>query len=87
MIDKQHRQRKIAGFIQTHRIATQAELASRLTRAGIVTTQSSLSRDLEELGIIKANGHYALPQQAANDSGLLSLEAAGEALIVGSTLR
>lgn len=46
-------------------------------------TQSSLSRDLEDLGIVKQNGHYAVPRTTtANERGLLSLEAAGEALIV-----
>ncbi len=46
-------------------------------------TQSSVSRDLDELGIIKANGFYAIPQKDKIENvGLQTLEIAGENLIV-----
>ena len=45
--------------------------------------QSSVSRDLDELGIIKVNGFYALPQKTDfTNFGLFSLENAGDNLIV-----
>lgn len=84
-MEKERRQQKISNLISTQRIATQTELARRLERAGLVATQSSVSRDLEELGIVKQKGRYTLPQSAANGAevhGLLSLEQAGDALVI-----
>lgn len=81
---KQKRQQKIINLIKARNIGTQEDLAGLLTEAGFAVTQSSVSRDLEQLGIIKANGFYAMPQ---NDNstpkfGLLSLDTAGENLII-----
>ena len=47
--------------------ATQASLVSALEGLGIVATQSSVSRDLKEIGAIKTAHGYELP--AANDTG------------------
>lgn len=81
---KETRQAKILSLIRGKRIGTQEELAAHLERAGIVATQSSVSRDLIELGIVKQRGAYTLPQtpQGASAHGLLSLDAAGDALVV-----
>jgi transcriptional regulator of arginine metabolism len=81
---KETRQKKILSLIRARRIGTQEELTAQLERAGVVATQSSVSRDLIELGIVKQHGAYTLPQapQGAAAHGLLSLEAAGDALIV-----
>ncbi len=81
---KELRQKKILSLIQARRIGTQEELTAHLERAGVAATQSSVSRDLEELGIVKHNGHYTLPRRlnGAAERGLLSLDAAGDALIV-----
>jgi len=49
-------------------------------------TQSSVSRDLEELGVLKHNGRYTLPRaNGAAARGLLSLDLAGDVLIVAHT--
>lgn len=81
---KETRQKKILSLIRARRIATQDELTSLLERGGLVVTQSSVSRDLLELGIVKQHGHYALPraQNGAAARGLLSLETAGDVLVV-----
>lgn len=81
---KETRQKKILSLIRAKRIAKQEELTALLERAGLVVTQSSVSRDLLELGIVKQHGYYALPraQNGAAARGLLSLEAAGDVLIV-----
>ena len=88
-MDKDKRQTKILGLIRARRIGTQQELAAGLERAGIEATQSSVSRDLEELGIVKRRRRYVLPQARSNGDGgaaltqgLLSLDAAGECLVV-----
>ncbi len=81
---KEKRQRKICSLIQAKNIGTQDELTELLLKAGFSVTQSSVSRDLEKIGIVKVNGFYALPQTTNGTSkfGLLSLETAGEHLIV-----
>ncbi len=83
-MQKETRQKKILSLIRAKRIGKQEELAAQLERAGVVATQSSVSRDLIELGIVKQHGFYTLPQspQGAAAHGLLSLEAAGDALVV-----
>ena len=58
---KQERQRKILNLIRAKPIGTQETLRAHLERAGVPATQSSVSRDLEELGIVKHHGKYALP--------------------------
>lgn len=87
-MDKQNRQQKIVDLIQTRRCSTQRELQEDLERVGFRVTQSSLSRDLEELNVIKQNGRYVLPksQSGLNASGLLSLEPSGDALVVAKSL-
>jgi len=68
-------------------ISTQEALRAQLERAGVPATQSSLSRDLEELGIIKHHGRYALPHANGDATrGLLSLDVAGDILIVARCL-
>ncbi len=83
-MEKEKRQQKILSLIRAKRIGTQHELAEQLERTGVVATQSSVSRDLVELGIVKSRGHYTLPQaeRGANGHGLLSLDAAGDCLVV-----
>ncbi len=85
-MQKNLRQRKLLGLIQAKPFATQAELRDSLERAGVPATQSSLSRDLEELGIVKHRGHYVLPKMNGTTArGLLSLDLAGENLVVART--
>ncbi len=83
-MDKEKRQRTILNLIRAKRIGTQQDLTTQLARAGVVATQSSVSRDLEELGVLKLNGHYTLPAApgGAAARGLLSLDVAGDCLVV-----
>ena len=81
---KTKRQQKILSLIRARRIGTQQELSAMLERAGFVATQSSVSRDLEELGVVKHRGYYTLPRAAdgASARGLLGLDPAGDCLVV-----
>jgi transcriptional regulator of arginine metabolism len=81
---KEARQHRILSLIRANRISTQEELSEFLERSGVSATQSSISRDLEELGIVKVNGHYTLPMATSRTKsrGLLNLLTAGEALVV-----
>ena len=83
-MQKSTRQRKILSLIRARPIATQADLKAHLERAGVPATQSSVSRDLDELGVLKHNGRYTLPRSnGAAAHGLLGLDfLRGQRLIV-----
>jgi len=90
MLKKEKRQQKILSLIRAKSIETQGELVAQLERAGFAVTQSNVSRDLEELGVMKRRGRYVEPRAAATVAakssatarGLLGLEAVGDVLIV-----
>ncbi|HEX5833010.1 MAG TPA: hypothetical protein VFY34_04110 [Pyrinomonadaceae bacterium] len=86
-MNKRERQQKILSLIQVKPIGTQEDLRMLLERAGVAATQSSVSRDLEELGVVKQHGHYTLPRaNGASARGLLSLDQSGDSLVVARTL-
>lgn len=86
-MNKRDRQQRILGLIQAKPISTQEDLCALLEQTGVAATQSSVSRDLEELGIVKQHGHYTLPRaNGASARGLLSLDQAGDSLVVARTL-
>ena len=73
-------------LIRAKPIGTQQELKAMLERAGVPATQSSVSRDLEELGVVKHRGHYAVPRaDGAAARGLLSLDLSGDNLVIART--
>lgn len=86
-MQKEQRQTTILKLITANPIARQEELAEMLEKKGFSVTQSSVSRDLLELGVIKVGGYYALPQKPRTEItfGLVSLEIAGENLVVAKT--
>jgi transcriptional regulator of arginine metabolism len=73
---KQARQRAIRDVVVARPIRTQQELAEALRERGFRTTQATMSRDVAELGLVKAprNGTqaYALPVR------LVEAETSGE---------
>jgi transcriptional regulator of arginine metabolism len=84
---KRERQKRILNLIRAERIGTQEELRAHLEHAGVPATQSSVSRDLEELGVVKHHGFYAMPHANGDAArGLLSLAVAGEVLVVARCL-
>jgi transcriptional regulator of arginine metabolism len=85
-MNKRDRQQKILSLIQAKPIGTQADLRALLERTGVPATQSSLSRDLDELGVVKQHGHYTLPRtNGTTTRGLLSLDHAGDCLVIART--
>jgi transcriptional regulator of arginine metabolism len=62
---KQLRQRAIRDLVELRPIRTQQELAAALRERGFRTTQATISRDVAELGLIKAGRGgthaYAIP--------------------------
>lgn len=70
---KTQRQHKIARFLETKAVTSQAQLVELLAGEGIVATQATVSRDLEELGAVKVRvpgGEtvYAIPQLPKDQS-------------------
>lgn len=64
---KAQRQHRIARLLEQHRVTSQAQLVELLAADGVLATQATVSRDLEELGAIKvraAGGEsvYAIPE-------------------------
>jgi transcriptional regulator of arginine metabolism len=55
------RRAAIVRIIRESTVHNQDELAKLLRKQGFDATQSSVSRDLRELGVAKAGDHYILP--------------------------
>src|SRR5689334_25134306 len=86
-MNKRERQQRILSLIQAKPVGTQADLRALLERSGVPATQSSLSRELDELGVVKQRGHYTLPRtNGATTRGLLRLDHAGDSLIIARTI-
>jgi transcriptional regulator of arginine metabolism len=71
-VNKFERQGAILRLVQERPLATQAEVAEALREAGIETVQTTISRDIAQLGLVKvraADGRlvYALPGAADLD--------------------
>ena len=70
---KERRQRAIADLIRSQALASQEELAERLTAQGFAVTQATISRDLEQIGAVKVRRggqlSYALPDQVRDAPG------------------
>lgn len=65
---KTRRQMKILTIIKKRDIATQSDLVRELAEEGIQTTQATVSRDIKELGLVKAptkNGSYRYTEPSA----------------------
>src|SRR5437867_3015889 len=85
-MNKVARQQKILKLIRAKHVGTQQELARALQRDGISVTQSSVSRDIVELGLTKVNGYYAAVESLLPSRGLITaVSTAGDNLIVIKT--
>jgi transcriptional regulator of arginine metabolism len=89
--DRRKRHLKILELISTRPVSTQEELADSLTALGWEVTQSSVSRDIAALRLVKVNGAYRRPppqglridpDELRVSEGVLTIEAAGDALVV-----
>jgi transcriptional regulator of arginine metabolism len=68
-IDRETRQRAILDLLRRETVESQGELVALLERRGIPATQSSVSRDLKDLGVARLGGRY-LPPSGERDPGL-----------------
>jgi transcriptional regulator of arginine metabolism len=85
------RRNAILRILRSGVVRRQSDLALLLKREGFEVTQSSVSRDLRELGVLKASGRYLVPpdeiSRANGDFGALSqfvrtVRAAGNSITV-----
>ncbi|HPF37551.1 MAG TPA: arginine repressor [Phycisphaerae bacterium] len=60
-MNKEKRQTAIRSLVRRVSIRTQADLITQLRARGLEVDQSTLSRDLAELGIRKSGGRYTAP--------------------------
>ena len=94
---KAKRQQAMLGLLATERPASQHEIRERLAYMGIDATQSTISRDIEELGLARVHDaegtRYVVPGDAGShgpmgllrhlfDEFALSFVASGAGLIV-----
>jgi transcriptional regulator of arginine metabolism len=56
-----YRRTQILNLLRTDPAATQEEMRRKLARRGIRVTQATVSRDIEELGLVKTHSGYRLP--------------------------
>ena len=68
-LGKPQRQHRILRILEEQPVSSQAQLVQMLEGAGIVATQATVSRDLEELGAVKVRipggaMAYAIPEHA-----------------------
>lgn len=73
ILSKRGRQQRILELVEEEDVRTQAALADKLARDGIDVNQSTISRDLKELGLVKRprpNGgyRYAPPEEPTHDT-------------------
>ncbi len=55
---KARRQNAILDLVNRGSVHTQEEIATALTRRGMRATQATISRDIQELGLLRAGGGY-----------------------------
>jgi transcriptional regulator of arginine metabolism len=90
MPDKAERQEAICGILRARPAVTQADIRSALRKRGLAVDQSTLSRDLAELGMKKlagryvadGNGHAAADDEVDYSAMVRSFSTCGPNLIV-----
>jgi len=63
-MDNLYRRNQILEILQNEVVRTQEALRKRLARRGIRVTQATVSRDIEELGLVKSRSGYRRPDDA-----------------------
>jgi len=61
-MDNLYRRSQILKLLRSDPEVTQEELRRKLARHGIQVTQATVSRDLEEMGLVKTRSGYRLPE-------------------------
>lgn len=72
-LGKPQRQHRVARLLEEQAVSSQAQLVELLAADGVVATQATVSRDLEELGAVKVRipggaMAYAIPEHAKDSA-------------------
>lgn len=70
---REQRHRRIAAILRRGSVRRQEDLVARLVEDGFEVTQSSVSRDLRELGVAKVAGRYLVPAPASAEGSLADI--------------
>ena len=74
---KSKRQQAILSLVGSERLGSQGEIRTRLAALGLAATQSTISRDIEELGLARVHDHdgmrYVVPGEGAAPAPLRQL--------------
>jgi len=66
---RQHRQEQILRILQEgNRLSSQGQIVEKLHALGVPATQSSVSRDLRDLGVYRYGRYYQLPEDPEPDA-------------------
>ncbi|MHB2015401.1 MAG: arginine repressor [Candidatus Xenobia bacterium] len=65
---KRRRQHLILDIVREESVGSQTELVDALGRHGVETNQATVSRDIQELGLVKLHQRYALPDATPRPS-------------------
>lgn len=72
MASKRERQQAIVRLIESSQISSQEDLKRLLAAEGLIVTQATLSRDLRDLGVVRAPGdngaRYLLPEMVSDEA-------------------
>lgn len=94
---KRQRQQALLELIRREPLGSQEQIRSRLSRLGHPATQSTISRDLEELGLVRVRGpdgrqryatagngeaHPAVPLESLLREFVMEVESSGNLLVV-----
>jgi len=81
----QHRRNLVRDLLASYDVPSQAALAELLAARGVLADQSTLSRDLRELRVVKTPTGYALPDTLAPAPPAIDLAAAARQWLLGAT--
>lgn len=76
-IDREHQDRRrkaVVDILATTPVKKQIEIVRTLRKLGFKVTQSSVSRDLRDLGIVRREGFYRLPPPRGDESEINKME-------------
>ncbi len=60
---KQDRQQRLVNLVRERSVGSQQEIVLVMAESGLQVTQTCISRDIRELGLVKIGGRYAPPER------------------------
>jgi transcriptional regulator of arginine metabolism len=84
MISKYARQGRILEVVRGGRIRSQDELSALLRQEDVEVTQSTLSRDIRELGLVKVRGSYQISGEMNSTPSESAIRRAFEQYVIRS---